>query len=302
MCSRTHPAYIAIALKRHIYPLKEAPSSDLPDRRLSKPLRYLILTLVTLVGLRIALPWIVFIPTAQIVQTPAALGLAFEDVTLTTPDGVVLRSWWVPSPSARATLLFFHGNSGNISHRINCIRTFHDLGLSVFILGYRGYGQNEGRPSISGTAIDARIAWQWLTEEKAIPAQQIVVFGRSLGAAIAVELLRSAEPGALIIETAFSSLANMAPLFLGPVVRLLTWDVWNSVKAAAEITVPALCIHSPEDEFVPYWQGRRVYEALAGEKEFVAVHGVYNRGFWETREIYVSALDTFLAKHFGSAE
>lgn len=260
-----------------------------------------IFVLAALVALHIALPWIVFIPTAQIVDTPAIAGLAFDDVTLTTPDGVVLRSWWVPSPNARATLLFFHGNSGNISHRIDCIRTFHDMGLSVFILGYRGYGQSGGRPSISGTAIDARVAWQWLTEEKEIPAQDIVVFGRSLGAAIAVELLRSVRPGALILETAFSSLADMgmAILIPAPVARIVTQNAWNSVEGASEITVPSLSIHSPDDPFVPYRQGRRVYEALAGEKEFLSVHGRYNSGFWRTRDIYFAALEAFITRHFG---
>jgi fermentation-respiration switch protein FrsA (DUF1100 family) len=252
-----------------------------------------------LVILRLALPVLVFMPTAMLTHTPAATGLPFDDVTLTASDGVTLHGWWVPAPNSRATLLFFHGNAGNISHRLDSIKIFHNLELSVFIIDYRGYGQSDGRASIKGTGLDALAAWQWLTEGKKIPAEEIVVFGRSLGGAIAVELTRSTKPGALILESTFSSLADMAPFFLLPVARLVTWGAWNSVKTAGSITIPTLCIHSSEDDIVPYRQGRRLYDALASEKTFVDIHGDHNGGFFASYDIYVSALDKFLTRYFG---
>jgi fermentation-respiration switch protein FrsA (DUF1100 family) len=244
-------------------------------------------------------PMFVFMPSAALVHTPAAAGLSFEDVTLTTPDGVALHGWWIPAPNARAVLLFFHGNAGNISHRLDSIKIFHDLGISVFIFDYRGYGQSEGRPSIKGTGIDALAAWKWLTEDKKIPAGKIVVFGRSLGAAVAVELTRSVSPGALILESAFSSLGDMAPFFLSPVVRLVTRDAWNSTRVAESITVPTLCVHSPEDEMISYRQGRRLYDALAGEKMFTDIRGGHNEGIFLSSQIYSPALDKFLTPYFG---
>ena len=247
------------------------------------------------------LPWVVFKPTARLAVTPAAAKLPFEDVALTTTDGVRLHGWYVPAPDARATLLFFHGNAGNISHRISSIEIFHDLGLSVFIFDYRGYGQSEGKLSIGGTALDARAAWLWLTEEKKVSPEKIVVFGRSLGGAIAMELTRSVTPGAVILESTFSSLPDMIRIqFLAPLARLVIGDVWNSAEAASTLTSPALCIHSSDDWTVPYRLGKRLHDALASEKTFVEIHGDHNEGFLDSYDIYVTALDAFLTKYFGA--
>ena len=247
------------------------------------------------------LPRIVFVPTAEIVATPTAIGLPFEDVTFTASDGIRLNGWYIPAQGARATLLFFHGNAGNISHRLDSIKIFHDLRLSVFIIDYRGYGRSEGGLSIPGVTLDALAAWKWLTEEKKIPPEKIVVFGRSLGGAIAMELMRHAKPGALILESTFSSLPEMIKIpFMAPLARLVVGDVWNSAEAAGALTVPALCIHSPDDWIVPYSLGRRLYDALPGEKTFVQIRGGHNEGFLDSIDVYCTALDKFLTKHFGT--
>jgi fermentation-respiration switch protein FrsA (DUF1100 family) len=252
--------------------------------------------------MRFLLPWAVFKPTAALSLTPAARGIAFEDVILTTSDGVRIHGWYVPAPDARAVLLFFHGNSGNISNRIDSIEIFHDLGLSVFIIDYRGYGRSEGRLSIAGTTLDGLAAWRWLTEEKGAPAENVVVFGRSLGGAIAVDLTRYAEPGALILESTFSSLPDMVRVdFLAPLARLIIGDVWNSVDVVSTLVVPTLCIHSPDDWIVPYRLGKRLYDAVAGEKTFVEIRGGHNEGFMESIAVYRPALDAFLTKRFGES-
>jgi fermentation-respiration switch protein FrsA (DUF1100 family) len=264
--------------------------------RLLLPLTFL------LCGVRFALPWLIFKPSAWFAgaPTPAALGLPFEDVTLSASDGVSLRGWFVPAPNARAVLLFFHGNAGNISHRLSSIEIFHGLGLSVFIFDYRGYGQSGGKASIEGTALDALAAWRWLTEEKKILPREIVVFGRSLGGAVAAELSRSVTPGALILESTFSSLAEMVRIpFLEPLAKLVVgFGVWNSAKAVSASTVPTLCVHSPDDRLVPYRLGKRLYNAVAGEKKFFEIHGGHNEGFLESIDIYRPVLDAFLTRHF----
>ena len=272
-------------------------------KKKSNPWGLLLLLGVIVGGLRFMLPWIVFHPTAQLAYTPAAANLPFEDVTFSTTDGVRLHGWYVPAPSARATLLFFHGNAGNISHRISSIEIFHELGLSVFIFDYRGYGQSDGKPSIDGTALDARAAWRWLTEDKKIPSGNIVVFGRSMGGAVAMELLRDVKPRALILESTFSSLPEMNKIpFLAPLARLIVGDVWNSAEVAATLAIPTLCIHSQDDEIVPYRLGRRLYDAVAGEKEFFEIHGDHNGGFENSYDTYVPALGAFVTKHFSLQE
>ncbi|MDR1623069.1 MAG: alpha/beta hydrolase [Synergistaceae bacterium] len=265
---------------------------------------WLLLVLLALLGgMRFLLPWGVLQPTAELVATPAARALPFEDVTLTTSDDVKLHGWYVPAKDtqgARGTLLFFHGNAGNISWRVDSIEVFHNLGLSVFIIDYRGYGQSGGRRSIPGMTLDALAAWKWLTEEKGVSPQEIVVFGRSLGGAVAMDLMRYVKPRALILESTFSSLPDMVRIdLLAPVARLLVGDVWNSAQVASTLTVPTLCIHSPDDWTVPYRLGKRLYGAVASEKTFVEIRGSHNEGFWDSFDVYRPALDAFLTKHFG---
>jgi pimeloyl-ACP methyl ester carboxylesterase len=149
------------------------------------------------------------IPSRQLAASPADIGLAYESVTLTTSDDVRIHGWFVPAPGAKGTLLFFHGNAGNISHRLDSLQIFHDLGLSCLIIDYRGYGRSEGAVSEQGTYLDAEAAWNYLAETRKIPAREIIVFGRSLGAAIAAYTASRHRPGALILESAFTSVPDM---------------------------------------------------------------------------------------------
>ncbi|MDR3320964.1 MAG: alpha/beta hydrolase [Synergistaceae bacterium] len=227
--------------------------------------------------------------------------MSFEDVMLSTPDDVRINGWFIPAKNARGTLLFFHGNAGNISNRLDSIEIFHYLGLSVFIIDYRGYGKSEGSRSIPGVTLDALTAWRWLTDEKGVPAGEIVVFGRSIGGAVAMELMRRVEPRALILESTFCSLPDMVRVsYLAPLARFVIGDVWNSAEAASRLTVPVLSIHSPDDAIVPYRLGKRLYDAAPSPKTFVEIHGGHNGGFLESIDIYRPALDKFLTEIYGA--
>jgi pimeloyl-ACP methyl ester carboxylesterase len=121
------------------------------------------------------------VPARALTMTPANAGMDYQDVSIETADGVTLHGWFVEAQSSRV-LLFFHGNAGNISHRLDSIRQFHRLGLSVLIIDYRGYGQSSGKTTEKGIYSDAEAAWRYLTEDRGISAGDIVIFGRSLGA------------------------------------------------------------------------------------------------------------------------
>lgn len=276
-----------------------------PDRKKRGARIRLVVELLILFGLvaslRFILPWIVLQPTAEITYTPESNGMAYEDVTLTTEDGVKISGWYVPAKFPRGTLLFFHGNAGNLSNRVDSIDVFHRLGISVFIIDYRGYGRSEGTRSLDGTALDALAAWKWLTEERAVPADDIVVFGRSIGGAVAMQLMRHIQPRALILESTFSSMPDLVRVdFLVPLARFVIGDVFNSVEVAQALDVPVLCIHSSGDKIVPYRYGKRLYDAIASEeKAFVDIHGGHNEGYFESYDIYAPALDAFFTEHFG---
>jgi fermentation-respiration switch protein FrsA (DUF1100 family) len=241
------------------------------------------------------------LPGRALDGTPADIGLPYEDVAIDTEDGERLHGWYVPATKARGTLLFFHGNAGNISHRLESILIFNRLGLDVLIVDYRGYGQSTGRPSERGTYRDARAAWDYLVGGRGLEAGQIVIFGRSLGGAVgawlASDLAEAEQPAAVIVESAFTSGTDMARR-LYPVypARLLTRLRYPVVEYVQQLSCPLLVVHSRDDEIIPFAMGRAIYSAALQPKDFIELRGDHNAGFWISREHYTAALDAFLGK------
>jgi alpha-beta hydrolase superfamily lysophospholipase len=238
-------------------------------------------------------------PGRDWVATPTAVGLDHETLRLATEDGVEISAWWVPAVSDRGALLFFHGNAGNISHRLESIQIFNRLGLSVLIIDYRGYGLSTGKPSESGTYLDAQAAWRHLIEDRGRSSSEIVVFGRSMGAAIAARLASTVAtpPAALIVESPFSSapdIAQQAYPFLPA--RWLTRFSYATRDYVADVGCPVLVIHSETDEIIPIEHGRDVFEAAPEPKRFLALRGGHNTGFLESLIPYTRGIDGFLAE------
>jgi fermentation-respiration switch protein FrsA (DUF1100 family) len=241
---------------------------------------------------------LVYFPLGRLALTPAARGLAYEDVWLETSDGVKLFGWFIPAEPARGVLLFFHGNAGNISHRLESIEQFHRVGLSVFIIDYRGYGRSEGRPSEQGTYLDAEAAWRYLVEARQVAPEKIVFFGRSLGGAVATRLAQDHPPAALIIESTFTSIPDMAAqIYFFLPVRLLARIDYNTLARLPELTTPILIIHSPDDEVIPYAHGQRLFAAAHEPKEFLSIRGGHNDGYIRSAELYEARLEAFLRRH-----
>jgi len=228
--------------------------------------------------------------------TPQRIGLSFEDVELLTGDGVRLHGWFVPGDNPRGSLLFFHGNAGNISHRLDSIAIFNRMDLDVFIIDYRGYGQSQGRVSESGTYRDAEAAWSYLVETRGIDASRIIVFGRSLGASIAAWLASRHRPAALILESSFSSVPSMAQrLYPFLPVRWLSRFSYDTRRYVSRIACPLLVVHSKGDEIIPYAEGRLVFDAAPGNKQFLDIRGGHNDGFIVTGKPYIDGLSRFIA-------
>jgi pimeloyl-ACP methyl ester carboxylesterase len=235
------------------------------------------------------------IPSRHLTASPADIGLEYESVTLSTSDDVQIHGWFVPAPGAKGTLLFFHGNAGNISHRLDSLTIFHDLGLSCLIIDYRGYGRSGGTVSEQGTYLDAEAAWGYLAETRKIPARQIVVFGRSLGAAIAAYTASRHRPAGLILESAFTSVPDMgARLYPFLPVRLLSRFAYDSRKTLGSVACPLLVIHSRDDRTVPYENGRLLYEGYRGSKRFLEIQGDHNGGFLSSRSAYSAGIGEFV--------
>jgi fermentation-respiration switch protein FrsA (DUF1100 family) len=241
----------------------------------------------------------IYYPDTKIEHTPGDVGLAFDDVSLTSSDGVRLHGWFVPYPNAQITLLWFHGNAGNISHRLENMRLMHDkLQINIFIFDYRGYGRSEGRASEEGTYRDGEAAVQYLHSRKEVDPKRIVFFGRSLGAAVAADLAVYEECLALILETPFVSIAEMArvafPIF--PIGRFLRtrYDVGQKIRKAK---VTLLVLHGDRDEVIPYAQGRKVFDAAQEPKEFYTIYGAHHNDTYVVGgDAYFEALKTFIDK------
>ena len=242
----------------------------------------------------------VYYPFKSLDTTPEEIGMVYEDVYLVTEDGIRLHGWFIPHPAPRATLLFLHGNAGNISHRLESLRIFHSLQLSVFILDYRGYGKSQGKPDEQGTYLDARTAWNYLVNERDITANEIILFGRSLGGAVAVALSEQVQPAALILESTFTSLHDMGKHYYPFLpIRLLSRLKYASSERIKNIQVPLLVIHSQDDDIVPYEQGKRLFALANQPKTFATIHGDHNYGYLESGLMYINHLDSFISENIG---
>lgn len=238
------------------------------------------------------------LPSRELAASPRDIGLDYEDLELVADDGVRLHGWYIPADRARGTVLFFHGNAGNISHRLDSIRIFHDLRLAVFILDYRGYGRSDGRPSEAGTRRDARAAWAFLTARRGIDPGRIVLFGRSLGAAVAARLATEVRPAALIVESAFISVPEMAAEYYWWLpVRWLTRFEYATRDEVARAGCPVLVVHSPDDEIIPFRHGEVIFAAAREPKELLRLRGGHNDGFLASGRDYVQGLDRFVRRH-----
>ena len=236
------------------------------------------------------------IPGRELLTTPAELGLDYREVRFGTADGMTLHGWYLPAPSSRGVLLFCHGNAGNISHRLDSLAIFHDLGLEVLIFDYRGYGLSEGNPEEAGLYRDAQAAMDYLLKERDIDPQRIVVFGRSLGGALAARLAADHPVKGLILESAFTSAADMgAEIYPFYPARLLTRLNYPTRADLQRVRAPVLIIHSRDDEIVSFAHSQRLLEAAPGKSSFLELRGGHNDGFLVSREAYQAGLEGFLA-------
>lgn len=224
--------------------------------------------------------------------------LEYEPITLQTEDSLKLSAWFVPVQPARGVLLFGHGNSGNISHRLEAIEIFHRLRLSTLIFDYRGYGQSEGTPSETGTYRDAEAAWRYLVEQRGIEPNQIVIFGQSLGGAVAVWLASRHPSAAVIIESSFTSIVEIgAATYRYLPVRLLSRFQYNTAESLRKVRSPVLLLHSRKDDLIPYSHGLELLRSAPEPKAFLEITGDHNSGFLTSGALYREGVQKFLDQY-----
>jgi len=225
----------------------------------------------------------------------AQFGLVPEDVKFVAEDGTQLHGWYFPIADARATLLWFHGNAGNISHRLDNIQKWQRLKANIFIFDYRGYGKSQGTPNETGIYLDSQSAYDYLIQTRKIDPRQLILFGRSLGGICAAEIARTNPSAGLILESTFTSARDMAkeifPIPIGWALR----SQLNAKENVAQLTLPKLFLHGTEDEIVPYALGQELYSAAQEPKDFYSIKGAgHNDTYIVGGEAYVQRLDRFI--------
>lgn len=240
-------------------------------------------------------PSFLYKPISDMPYTPEELALDYENVTLQTADGVKICAWYIPAANAKKTVLFCHGNGGNMMHRLDSINVFNEFGLNCFIFDYRGYGKSEGKPTEEGTYLDAQAAYYWLTNQKHIPPEKIIIFGRSLGGSIAAHLASKVKSASLIVESAFTSYVAIGAKFYPYMpIKWFARFKYNTLEYIKNVHCPVMVIHSRSDELVPFEFGLELYENANEPKEFIEIFGKHNDDFLVSSEIYRKAWKKWL--------
>ena len=268
-----------------------------------KTLAVLLVLLVIAVGVRhmsFLDQMMVYFPERELSTTPANVGLAFEDVSLTAPDGTKLHGWLVPGESS-TTLLWLHGNAGNISHRVdNIAMLVRNTGFGVFIIDYRGYGRSEGKPTEKGLYMDAEAAFEHMTTDLGLdPEEDIVLFGRSLGVGVAVEMATRRRVRSVVVESGFTSVREMSKSSgMGALSILLLPLIdarYDSLSKIGSALSPVMVIHGDSDDIVPFEMAEKLYAAAPEPKRFYAIPGAsHNDTYVAGGEAYFEALREFI--------
>lgn len=248
----------------------------------------------------LAYPWlenhVVFYPVSKMVASPKDEGLAYKEVSFFAQDGTRLQGWLFPLPGEAPIVVHFHGNAENISHCLQFAQNLLTQGIEVFLVDYRGYGKSVGSPSEQGIYLDGDAAYRYLAEQEEYQPERIVLFGRSLGGAVAIEVARRREIRALIVESAFTSTREMAKTMfpfclIAPVLPVR----YDNIGKIAAVKAPKLFIHSADDEIVPFTMGRALFEAAPPPKYFFPLKDVgHNDSYLIEGEKYFRSIANFV--------
>ncbi len=238
----------------------------------------------------------IYYPLKDIECTPRSLKFVFEDAYITTRDNLKINAWFIPAENPGYILLFCHGNAGNIGHRLEKIALLRKLGLNILIFDYRGYGRSQGSPSEKGFYLDARGAYDYLVKERKVSAEKIILYGESIGTAVAVDLAAQAPVKAVILEGAFSRGRDMAKTLYPFLPAFIFADSFNSLSKIRQVKAAKLFLHSQEDEIVPLRLCEKLFLAAQEPKLLARLRGSHNGAFFDDQDTYTSAIADFIKR------
>ncbi len=267
------------------------------------PVAALLLILSALVAFRLLILWkevrLLYPRRRAFFAEPADEGMEYEDVTFCAEDGASLHGWWFPHPEAKGVLLVCHGNAGNVSDRLWIPRDLADVPLHKFVFDYRGFGRSRGFPSERGTERDARAALEvvrqrWKTYGEAPP---VILYGRSLGGGVALQIADDPCIRGLVLENTFTSVLEIGERqypWLFP--RLFCVNPYRSDLRIEKVRAPVLVVHSPDDEVIPYDMGETLFRIAPNPWKFIRLQGLHDEAGWQTSGEYAREFRRFVAE------
>ncbi|MBD3427140.1 MAG: alpha/beta fold hydrolase [Candidatus Omnitrophica bacterium] len=237
-----------------------------------------------------------FFPMKEVTTDPDSIGLLYEEVYFETADGRRLNGWFIPRDGSDFTVIFCHGNAGNIGHRLSKLSMLNELDLSVFIFDYRGFGKSEGVPREKGLYTDALAAYEYISISRGVPENRIILYGESLGAAVSAEVAAKKRPEALVTEEAFTCLRDMAKKAYPYVPHFIFSSRLDTMRELKKAECPKLIMHSIDDEIVFYDLGEKLFREARSPKEFLQLRGTHTTAFLDSKELYQEGLSSFLEK------
>lgn len=272
-----------------------------------RPLRVMLTLLVlAAMGYGTAVVYLASQETRLLFQAGRTLSASrpdsFEEIDIPRADGARQFAWIMEEPAGSDApwVLFLHGNAATIATKVNIAHytELRRLGLNVMAPEYRGFGGLDGTPTEAALGADARAAYEYLRRSRKVPPSRLVIYGWSLGSAVAVTLASEVDAAGLILEGAPASLVNIGeqkyPFFP---IRLIMRNQFESISRIDRVRAPKLFLHSPEDAVIPISEGRRLFNAAQGDKTFVEVHGGHVNPTTVDTEHFYGAIRTFLAAH-----
>lgn len=240
----------------------------------------------------------IFRPGPELARSPADLGVEYEDLDLPGEEGGSIHGWWIPGSAAGKAVIYFHGSDGNVTCELPTLAFFLGLGTSVAMVEYPGYGRSGGRPSERGCYQAAEAAWHFVRATKGFRGDDVILYGQSLGSAVAVYLASSRRCGGLVVQSGFTSVVEMAALACPylPVAPFCRTKM-NSLERIASCRCPVLVLHSPSDEHIPIVQARRLYERAPAPKRFVELGGRHGSAQWLGAADVRAAWEELLGRH-----
>jgi len=238
---------------------------------------------------------LIYFPDKKISFYPDQINLNYKDIYMITKDNIKINSWYIPGEKDSNLVIFCHGNAGNISGRVETIRLIHELNLSLLIFDYRGFGKSEGNISEKGLYLDIEAVYQYATKNLNIDKKKVIIWGRSLGAAVAIDFASKHNINKLIIESAFTSISDMGQrIYPFLPLKFICTHKFLSINKIDKIKASKLFIHSKEDDLVPFSFGKILYKKAILQKSFLEIHGNHANGFFESKEDYIKGIKYFL--------